>query len=104
MSFTVYVRENSHYMDPEAEYRDSTHATLEEAIARCQQIVDADLGSQPEGSAQVMLWYYRMFGDDPYIVGTSTAGTVPFSAWEYAERRAQELGSEGPPTEGPDPT
>lgn len=91
MSFTVYVRDNFHYMDPEAEYRDSTHATLAEAIARCQQIVDADLGDQPGTNARAMVEYYRMFGDDPYIVGDATAGTTPFSAWEYAEQRARQL-------------
>ena len=92
MSYTVYVRDNYHYMDPEAEYRDSTHDTLEEAIARCQQIVDADLGDPPGASAQAMVAYYRMFGDDPYIVNSDPAAdTVPFSAWVYAEQRAKEL-------------
>ena len=92
MSFIVYVRDNYHYMDPEAEYRDSTHDTLEEAIARCQQIVDADLGDQPGTSARAMVAYYRTFGDDPYIVNSDPAAdTVPFSAWVYAEQRAKEL-------------
>jgi len=78
-------------MDPEAEYRDRTYATLKEAIPRCQQIMDTDLGDKPGASARAMLEYCRMFGDDPYIISDDTARTVPFSAWKYAEQRAREL-------------
>jgi hypothetical protein len=39
-----------------------------------------------------MVAYYRMFGDDPYIVNSDPAADpVPFSAWQYAEQRAKEL-------------
>lgn len=91
MSYTVYVRDNYHYMDPEAEYQGGTYATLEEAIARCKQIVDADFGGMPGESARAMVAAYRMFGDDPYIISGDTSDSAPFSAWQYAEQRAREL-------------
>lgn len=92
MSYTVMVADNYHYQDPEAIRQDRTYATLEEAIARCKEIVDADLGDPPGTSARAMVAYYRMFGDDPYIVNSDAAADpVPFSAWQYAEQRAKEL-------------
>jgi len=91
MSYTVMVADNYHYQDPEAIRQDRTFDTLEEAIARCKEIVDADLGDKPGESARAMVEAYRMFGDDPFIVGGDTSGTVSFSAWKYAEERAREL-------------
>jgi len=87
MTYTVYVRENSRYQDPQAEYRDSVHATLADAIARCQHIVDADLTREPRMSPAARLEMYRLYGADPHIISDPPQGSILFSAWDYAAQR-----------------
>lgn len=91
MSFTVHVDDNFDYMNrsgalhPIAEYD-----TLQEAITACKKIVEESLSRlhQPGMNAATLYARYISFGDDPWVGGGST---VPFSAWDYAERRCAEI-------------
>lgn len=86
----IRVYENSAFLDEEAAFTLPDELTLDEALVHCQKMVDADLNerSSPGMSTAVLLAAYRMFGRDPIILGSKD---LPFSAWNYAERRAAEM-------------
>ncbi len=83
----VIVDDNYHFMDEDERYTKGRYDTEEEAIAVARQIVDEFLmkGYLPGGTAEQLLSAYRMYGDDPWIPGSS------FSAWGYAVQRCREI-------------
>jgi len=87
-SWSVLVDDN---FDPESKaYTDSQHLDPQTAVARCKSIVDACLREsfQPGMQANALYELYRLFGDDPFIVGS---GAPEFSAWDYARQRCDEM-------------
>ena len=78
MPYTVKVADNYDYM--ETGYTSGSYPSVEEAVEACQRIVERCLEKdyEPGMSAQALYQRYRMFGDDPYIVGTPGES---FSAW-----------------------
>lgn len=92
MSFTVRVRENSHYMDESESYTLGPFPTYEVAEAKCRAIVDEFLASNRNArlSADALFSLYTTFGEDPSVVGQALAGAT-FSAWDYARRRCREI-------------
>jgi len=90
-SYVVYVDDNFHYMDESERYKDGEFDTKEQAIARCQEIVDEFF--EPHTNDRLSfdeLWNgYTMFGDDPFIVTKDK--TCVFSAWDYAKQKCREL-------------
>ena len=90
-AFRVFVDDNYAFTDSSARRPAGTFATWEEAVAACRRIVDASLAelAEPDLSAAELLGKYRMFGEDPFVVGEPVP--EPFSAWGYAERRCAEL-------------
>jgi hypothetical protein len=92
MTFRVLVDDNYHYMDESERYAAGEFATLAEAIAAAQKIVDEFLVSafQPGMSEDELGASYAMFGDDPFIVSEEVSG-VPFSARDYARKRVAEM-------------
>jgi hypothetical protein len=93
MPYTVMVDDNFHYQDESERYEQGTYATLDEAIAVCKRIVDEDLAShlKPGITADQLYDLYVMFDRDPFILGASPSGSVPFSAWDYAKERCEVL-------------
>ena len=92
MTFKVLVDDNYHYMDESERYAAGEFATLAEAIAAAQKIVDEYLLSayQPGMTEDELGASYAMFGDDPFIVSEELRG-VPFSARDYARQRVAEM-------------
>ena len=89
MTFKVLVDDNFHYMDESERHAAGEFATLAEAIAAAQSIVDEYLASAFTigMTSDELMASYAMFGDDPFIVGNEVSG-VPFSGREYARQRA----------------
>ena len=89
MTIEVIVDDNFHYMDKS--YRGSLGEfdTAETALAEAKKLVDdyLDESHSPGMSAEALYGSYKMFGEDPFIVG----GDVAFSAWEYAKARCAEI-------------
>lgn len=92
--YIVLVDDNFHYMDEEYRFCAGSFWTAGEAVSFCQAIVDEYLASalQEGMNAEQLLASYRMFGEDPFIIG-ARQGRL-FSAWDYAELRCRELCSE----------
>jgi hypothetical protein len=67
--------------------------TLAEAIAVCKAGVDRCLFAEwkPGISAEDLYRRYTSFGNDPWILGPSGSDRVPFSAWDYARVRCQQM-------------
>lgn len=88
--FMILIADNYHYGDQEHEYHAGQFRTWEEAVAQCQQIVDASLQHllEPGMTAEGLWRQYVMFGEDPFIVPSEAER---FSAWEYARRRCAEI-------------
>ncbi|MDA1208402.1 MAG: hypothetical protein O2904_00010 [bacterium] len=89
-TFTVMVDDFFHYQDRSERYKQGEYDTLEEAIAVCKKIVDSFIPSSLEADAlRVAFQEYSMFGEDPFIEGSSA-----FSASKYANQRYKELNRE----------
>jgi hypothetical protein len=92
--YEVLVADNFHYMDSSETFKKGSYPNLDTAIATCKQIVEDYLRSahRPGMTAAELYSSYTSFGDDPYIVGPDTTpGAVPFSAWNYAKQRSEEI-------------
>ena len=92
VTFKVLVDDNFHYMDESERYAAGEFATLDEAIAAAQRIVDEYLASayKPGMTEDELLASYAMFGDDPFIVTAEVSG-IPFRARDYARQRVAEM-------------
>jgi hypothetical protein len=78
-----------HFMDEDHRYGWKSFLNVEEAVAECKRIVDADLQGylKPDITAAELYDMYTSFGDDPFIVGVDpNAQSEHFSAWDYALR------------------
>ncbi len=85
--YMVYVDDNFHFTDESERDFHSEYSTFEEAVTACKKIVDDSLGQG--AGAEEIYDNYVSFGDDPFIKGCSDA--EHFSAWEYANKRSQEI-------------
>lgn len=92
MSYRIVVYDNYHYQDPDETYTLKGFETLEAALAKAREIVDASLRdvAEPGRSAEEIFASYRMFGDDPQVVGPPGT-TIDFSAWDYAQSRSADF-------------
>lgn len=90
--YTVFVDENSHYMDKSERYKNGDYSSEREAVLVCRKIVDDYLLSAYKSgmTADQLYESYKNFGDDPFIRGVDESGTG-FSAWTYAEKRSHEI-------------
>jgi hypothetical protein len=88
--FTVMVDDNFHFTDESERYKSGVYATYDEAVAKCKEIVDDYLISaiEPDMTAGQLLASYKMFGEDPFIIGEKS---YEFSSWKYAEQKSEEL-------------
>jgi hypothetical protein len=98
LSYKVMVDDNFHYMDVDERREHGSYWTLDEAISACAALVDRSLAEsyRPGMTVAELLAQYAAFGDDPFIVAPpGTAKGVPFSARDYACRRAAAICAEG---------
>lgn len=95
--YKVMVDDNFHYMDDDEQSEYGTFSTAEEALTVCRRLVDESLLAEySDGeTATEVLERYTSFGDDPFVVALDGAPKVEFSAWTYAQQRAQELAAPG---------
>jgi hypothetical protein len=79
-------------MDESSRYKLGTYPSLEAAIEASKRIVDEFLLSsyKPGMTADRLYQGYVSFGEDPFII-PADAAHLPFSAWEYAKTRCEEL-------------
>lgn len=89
--YKVLVDDNFHFMDESERYTLGEYETCEEAVEASQRVVDDFLDSRKDSAATADELYqeYTNFGEDPFIV--SDDPNCKFSAWEYAEKRCEEL-------------
>ena len=92
VKYQVWVDDNFHYMDEDERSSGGRYETYEEALQRAHEIVELSLDEsyKPEMGAAELGFYYRSFGEDPWITPTPE-GEEQFSAWTYAEARAVEF-------------
>ncbi|MBX7484134.1 hypothetical protein [Qipengyuania qiaonensis] len=91
-NWIVYVDDNYHYMDEDERYCLGTFNSLDGAVAACRKIVDEFLQGNPAKTAGELYDQYKSFGEDPWIRGPSLGSeNPPFSAWDYARQRCDEL-------------
>jgi hypothetical protein len=98
MPYRVLVDDNFHFMDESERYELGQFSTLAEALAASCRIVDEYLLSafKPGMTSQQLYASYTAFGEDPFIIPDGSEETaVQFSAWDYAQRRCQEMCSQG---------
>ena len=90
--YAVFIDDNYHHGDASARSRGREYGTLDGAIQRCKRIVDDWLEEALRQGVKPQDLYdsYRMFGDDPWI-GSADVSGVPFSAWQYAKGRCDEI-------------
>lgn len=93
LPYAVYVDDNFHYMDSSHRYLHARFASHEAAVEACRRIVAEYLDSalKPGMTAKQLYESYCHFGDDPYIVAPQGFPQSPFSAWDYARERSNEL-------------
>jgi hypothetical protein len=98
MRYTVYVDENSHYMDESERYTHGEFPTAEAAIAAAKRIVDDYLLSalKPGMTPDALYRSYVDWGEDPFIIAVPKDPECEFSAWDYAKQRCRELCGEAP--------
>jgi hypothetical protein len=93
MTNKVGVDDNFHYMDESERYVLGEFLTLDAAVEASRKIVDEYLLSayQPGVTAEALFSSYTSFGEDPFIVASTTEENVLFSAWDYAKRLCDEM-------------
>jgi hypothetical protein len=97
--FVLHVADNFHYVDKSQVYEKGRYSSFAAALAEAKDMVDHFLEAEyePGMSAEHLYAQYTSFGDDPYIAGPGLTG-VPFSAWDYAKQRCEEICAGPPPT------
>lgn len=91
-SWTVYVDDNFNYMDEDERYSLGVFDNHDAAVAACKNIVDKFLLGNPARTADDLYRQFTSFGEDPWISGPSVEPDArPFSAWDYARQRCNEL-------------
>jgi len=92
-NFRVMVDDNFHFMDEDERYQHGVFDTVDEALSKCREIIDADLAAmaKPGLSPQALYDLYVNFGRDPFIVcdGADDKAAAAWSAWDYAKSRCQ---------------
>lgn len=101
MTVRVLVDDNFHYMDESERYQLGVFDTVEEAVSKCREIIDADLAhmakqAKPGLSAEALYELYMRFGEDPFIIceGADEEGAEAaraWSAWDYAKSRCNDM-------------
>ena len=93
--YQVFTDDNFNYMDESERIAGDVFDTAEEAIAAAKKIVDDSLRHEyrhHRGISAKELWdYYTDFGEDPFIRSSPRDPECKFSAWNYAEGRAEEI-------------
>lgn len=94
LRYVVLVDDNFHYHDEDERFEAGRFPTLEEAITECARRVMESLDElyEPGMTAEELYDHYTSFGEDPFVVNTSTSvaqrDLVPFSAWDFAREQA----------------
>ena len=92
--YRVLVDDNFNYMDSDARWTAGEFDTADAAIAKCRQMVDANLASmhEPGMAADELFASYTGFGDDPFVIAPQGASPeFCFSSWDYAKQRCVEI-------------
>ncbi|HEX8692904.1 MAG TPA: hypothetical protein VF746_10820 [Longimicrobium sp.] len=89
--YTVFVAENSAYMDRSAERRLGDFPAWDEAVAAARDVVERSLRElhAPPMDAEHLFRLYTLFGEDAYVVPSGEPRR--FSAWDYARERSRQI-------------
>jgi hypothetical protein len=95
--YKIMVDDNFHYMEEDKRLEYGIFPTANEALDACRRLVDESLLAEYKDGQTADLLYerYTDFGKDPFVVALEGAPNVKFSAWTYAQQRAQELAAPG---------
>ena len=90
--YRVLVDDNFRYGREDERYQSGRFRKYEDALAKCEAIVEECLQEQfqPGATADGLYNAYMMLGEDPWISETPE-GTQRFSAWKYARKRSREI-------------
>lgn len=90
--FRVYVDDNYHYMDQDEQWILGVFDTEADAVAAAKSLVTKSVTSMHESgmSAGEVFARYKMFGDDPFIVGEGH-DRRSFHAWDFAQSESNRL-------------
>ena len=97
LPYKVMVDDNFHYMDEDERREHGRYATLEEAVAACEALVDSSLEESYRAgmTAEELLAQYALFGGDPFIMAPPEGPRgVLFSGRRYAQARAPAIWAE----------
>lgn len=95
MKYTVYVDDNSHYMDESERHTLGKYRTYRRAVRACKRKVDRYLASAYKIgiSEEELVRSFTSFGPDPFIVPSD--GKPEFSSWKYAKERCRVICGKG---------
>lgn len=82
--YRVYVDDNFHFMDEDERHEVGTFESLEEAVSKCQNIVNRFFieHDNTESKPEDLYNAYVSFGEDPFIIGPTH---IRFVSWNYAK-------------------
>lgn len=83
-------------MDEEEAYNSGSFDTYEEAVAAAKARVDASLAYDLEFGVkpEELNLYFSVFGESPVVIPFDPKVVEPFSAFDYARTRAEEIYNE----------
>src|SRR5690554_5634375 len=91
--FCLRIYDNYHFMDEEEAYNSGSFDTYEDAVVAAKVIIDDALaynlkfGIKPEE----LNIYFSVFGEAPVVIPFDPRVKEPFSAFDYARARAEEI-------------
>lgn len=80
-------------MDEDESYTLRGFHTAEEALAKCEAIVDTNMEdcAKQHVTADAIYQSYVMYGQDPQIIARNGAPDIKFSGWDYARTWAHDF-------------
>lgn len=89
MKYTVYVDDNTHFMDESERFKLGEYETAEDAVKAAKYLVDKFLvqNYKPDMLSETLYENYTIFGKDPFIVPQDEESK--FSAWDYAKEQCR---------------
>jgi hypothetical protein len=95
--YKIMIDDNFHYMEEDKRLEYGIFPTADEALDVCRRLVDESLLAEYKNgqTADQLYERYTDFGKDPFVVALEGEPKVKFSAWTYAQQRAQELVAPG---------
>lgn len=94
--YCLRIYDNYHFMDEEEAYNSGSFDTYEDAVVAAKASVDASLAYDLEFGVkpEELNMYFSAFGESPVVIPFDSKVAEPFSAFDYARTRAEEICNE----------